>query len=83
MLMPSAHSRDALLSHLRSAGILAVFHYQPLHLSPYGRRLQPAAHCPVTADVSARLVRLPFYTNMEEGDVATVIDAVRGFRVRR
>jgi dTDP-4-amino-4,6-dideoxygalactose transaminase len=82
MLMPSERSRDAFLSHLRSAGILAVFHYQPLHLSPYGRRLQPTADCPVTEDVSARLVRLPFYTNMEDADVATVIEAVRTFTVQ-
>lgn len=83
MLMPSERSRDALLSHLRSAGILAVFHYQPLHLSPFGRRLQPRSDCPVTEDVSARLVRLPFYTNMEDADVATVIETVRGFNVRQ
>jgi dTDP-4-amino-4,6-dideoxygalactose transaminase len=83
MLMPSAHSRDALLSHLRAAGILAVFHYQPLHLSPYGRRLQPVADCPVTESVSERLLRLPFYTNMEDGDVTTVIEAVRSFSVPR
>jgi dTDP-4-amino-4,6-dideoxygalactose transaminase len=81
--MPSERSRDALLSHLRSAGILAFFHYQPLHLSPYGRRLQPVADCPVTEDVSARLVRLPFYTNMEDADVATVIETVRNFTVRQ
>ncbi len=83
ILMPSAHSRDALISHLRAAGILAVFHYQPLHLSPYGRRLQPVADCPVTESVSERLLRLPFYTNMEDGDVTTVIEAVRSFSVAR
>ena len=38
MIMPSAESRDALINHLRAAGILAVFHYQPLHLSPFGRQ---------------------------------------------
>jgi dTDP-4-amino-4,6-dideoxygalactose transaminase len=81
MLMPSAQSRDALICHLRSAGILAVFHYQPLHLSEYGQRLQPVADCPVTEDVSERLIRLPFYTNMDPADTETVIDAVRAFAV--
>jgi dTDP-4-amino-4,6-dideoxygalactose transaminase len=50
MLMPSERSRDALIAHLRASGILAVFHYQPLHASPFGRRLQPVADCPVTED---------------------------------
>jgi dTDP-4-amino-4,6-dideoxygalactose transaminase len=82
MLLPSAESRDALICHLRTAGILAVFHYQPLHLSEFGHRLQPVADCPVTEDVSERLIRLPFYTNMDPADTETVIDAVREFSVR-
>jgi dTDP-4-amino-4,6-dideoxygalactose transaminase len=81
MVMPSAESRDALIAHLRSAGILAVFHYQPLHLSPYGRSIQPAADCPVTEEVSERLVRLPFYTNMDAADTEAVIESVCAFAV--
>jgi len=81
MVMPSAQSRDALISHLRAAGILAVFHYQPLHLSPYGHRIQPNADCPVTEEVSERLVRLPFYTNMDEADTVAVIESVCSFVV--
>jgi dTDP-4-amino-4,6-dideoxygalactose transaminase len=81
MVMPSAQSRDALIKHLRAAGILAVFHYQPLHLSPYGRQLQPHADCPVTETVSDRLIRLPFYTNMDAADTNAVIESVREFQV--
>ena len=79
MVMPSSESRDALITHLRAVGILAVFHYQPLHLSPYGQRLQPDADCPVTELVSDRLIRLPFYTNMEAADIEKVINAVCDF----
>jgi dTDP-4-amino-4,6-dideoxygalactose transaminase len=83
MLLPTAGTRDALIKHLRSDGILAVFHYQPLHLSPFGRRLQPVSDCPVTEDVSARLLRLPFYTNMEPADTEAVIRSVLAFTVAR
>ena len=68
-----------MITHLRAVGILAVFHYQPLHLSPYGQRLQPDADCPVTELVSDRLIRLPFYTNMEAADIEKVINAVCDF----
>jgi dTDP-4-amino-4,6-dideoxygalactose transaminase len=81
MVMPSAQSRDALISHLRAAGILAVFHYQPLHLSPFGHRIEPNADCPVTEEVSERLIRLPFYTNMDEADTEAVVETVCGFAV--
>ena len=83
MVMPSEQSRDALIAHLRAAGILAVFHYQPLHLSPFGRSIQPVSDCPVTEEVSARLVRLPFYTNMDPADTESVIEAVCAFSAER
>jgi dTDP-4-amino-4,6-dideoxygalactose transaminase len=83
MVMPSAQSRDALINHLRAAGILAVFHYQPLHLSPYGLQLQRHADCPMTEVVSDRLIRLPFYTNMEPADTDAVIESVCEFAVQQ
>jgi dTDP-4-amino-4,6-dideoxygalactose transaminase len=80
LLMPSTAERDAFLRHLEQRGILAVFHYQPLHLSPMGRRFggKPGA-CPVTEDVAARLVRLPLYNRLAEAEQGEVIDAVAGF----
>src|SRR5262249_38366611 len=62
ILMPSLEDRQALIGRLRERGILSVFHYAPLHLSEMGRRFggRPG-QCPVTEDVSDRLLRLPFF----------------------
>ena len=80
LLMPDQASRDDLIAHLRARGILAVFHYVPLHASPMGLRLGGrAGECPVADDVSARLVRLPFFTNMTADELHAVIDAVTQF----
>ena len=80
LLLPSREERDALIAHLRERGILAVFHFQPLHRSAMGRRFGgDSAHCPVSEDVSARLVRLPFYNGMSEADQMEVVACVRGF----
>ncbi|MCI0577823.1 MAG: Uma2 family endonuclease, partial [Chloroflexi bacterium] len=38
LLMPSLEARQGLMAHLKERGILAVFHYLPLHLSEMGRR---------------------------------------------
>jgi len=63
ILLPSVEDRQALIGLLRDRGLLSVFHYLPLHLSEMGRRFGGrAGHCPVTASVSDRLVRLPFST---------------------
>ena len=80
LLLPSTRSRDALIETLRQRGILAVFHYLPLHLSEMGQRFggRPG-DCPVTEDVSGRLVRLPFFTGLTDSEQADVVDAVRSF----
>lgn len=80
LLMPSLALRTALIDHLKSRGILSVFHYLSLHLSGMGRRFggEPGA-CPVTEDVSDRLVRLPFYNAMTGAEQVQVIEAILDF----
>lgn len=82
MLLPTLADRQALIAHLRARQIIAVFHYLPLHLSEMGRRLGGNdGDCPVTEDVSDRLVRLPLHNAMSDADVTRVLDAVTEFRV--
>jgi dTDP-4-amino-4,6-dideoxygalactose transaminase len=81
LLLPSLEERQALIAHLRQHGIMAVFHYQPLHLSEMGRRLGGReGDCPVTESISDRLLRLPFYNELAEPDQARVVEAVAKFR---
>jgi dTDP-4-amino-4,6-dideoxygalactose transaminase len=81
LLLPSLAKRQALITHLRERGILSVFHYLPLHLSAMGRQFggQPG-QCPVTEDVSDRLLRLPFYNTLDDASQACVIEGVTGFQ---
>ena len=69
MLLPSAEYRQLLMSHLKARSILSVFHYVPLHLAEAGQRFaaRPAS-CPVTEDISERLLRLPFYNDLSESE---------------
>jgi dTDP-4-amino-4,6-dideoxygalactose transaminase len=81
VIMPSLESRQALITHLRACGILGVFHYLPLHLSPMGLRFGGRqGDCPVTEELSDRLLRLPFFTGMSSSEQTQVIEAVSGFR---
>jgi dTDP-4-amino-4,6-dideoxygalactose transaminase len=82
VLMPSLEARSRLIERLRERGILAVFHFLPLHLSAMGRDLGGReGQCPVTEDVSDRLLRLPLYNALTEAEQAEVIEAVVGFDV--
>lgn len=80
LLLPSLDMRQSLITYLRARGILSVFHYLPLHLSDRGRSFggRPG-QCPVTEEVSDRLLRLPFFYALSESDQGQVIDAIRGF----
>jgi dTDP-4-amino-4,6-dideoxygalactose transaminase len=81
VLMPSLARRQALVRHLAERGILAVFHYQPLHISDMGLRFggRPG-DCPITEDVADRLLRLPFYNDLSPADQETVVDAIHAFQ---
>jgi len=78
LILPTPEARTRLIDHLRSVGILAVFHYLPLHLSEMGSRWGGrVGDCPVTEWASERLVRLPFYTTLAEADQNRVIEEIR------
>ena len=80
LLLPTLAVRQALIQHLQRHHILAVFHYLPLHLSEYGLRYGgKPGDCPVTEDVSDRLLRLPFYNSMTAQDQSRVIEALHQF----
>jgi dTDP-4-amino-4,6-dideoxygalactose transaminase len=78
LLMPSLEQRETLIRHLGEHGISSVFHYLPLHLSEMGRRFggRPG-DCPVTEQVSDRLLRLPFYNGMTQDVIQEVVDTVQ------
>jgi dTDP-4-amino-4,6-dideoxygalactose transaminase len=80
LLMRSFEDRQNFIAHLAACQIHSVFHYVPLHSSPEGTRLGGRAYeCPVTDDVSARLVRLPLYPSLTDEEQARVIESVHRF----
>jgi dTDP-4-amino-4,6-dideoxygalactose transaminase len=73
-ILPDADTRNRVLATLRTDHIHATFHYVPLHSSPGGRRVSARpTECPVTDDVSSRLLRLPFFTGLTDADVDRVV----------
>ena len=74
VLLRDGKSRDGLMSHLKQNGISAVFHYVPLHTSAMGETLgYKEGDFPLTEDLSARLLRLPFYADLTREDQQQVV----------
>ncbi len=76
VLLPDQATRDALLAFLADRGIQAVRHYIPLHESEGGRRFGRWGELHVAEDVSRRLLRLPMFNDLTEGEVARVARTV-------
>jgi dTDP-4-amino-4,6-dideoxygalactose transaminase len=78
LLYPDGRRRDAALASLRARGVMATFHYVPLHSAPHGRSLGAGdVALPVTDRVAATLLRLPLHPLLTEADTERVIAAVR------
>jgi len=78
MILPSLEARTRLIAHLKSRGILSVFHYLPLHLTPMGQKYNyRAGDCRVTEAISDRMLRLPFYNELMPDEQAQVIEAIQ------
>ena len=76
VLLPDRATRDKVLVGMREQGVQATFHYVPLHSSDAGRRFAARQiECPVTDDISGRLLRLPFYNNLTEAEAEQVVNA--------
>jgi dTDP-4-amino-4,6-dideoxygalactose transaminase len=80
LLMPSLEARTEFIARLKEKGVTAVFHYLPLNKSAYALQMAEngwrRTDCPVTEDVSDRIVRLPFYMSMSAEEQGRVIQAV-------
>ncbi len=76
----SLKERMNLTEFLKERGILAVFHYVPLHSSPAGKLYgRTHGNMNFTGRVSDCLLRLPLYYEMTDNDVHSVTEAIIDF----
>lgn len=72
--------RHSFIAAMAAAGVGCSVHFIPLHMQPYWRELNSLAdrRYPVASAEFARVVSLPIFSSMTDGQVSRVIDAVRG-----
>jgi dTDP-4-amino-4,6-dideoxygalactose transaminase len=71
--------RDRYIAHMKANGIVAPFHYVPLHSSPMGRQFHTGSDLPNSDRLGACLVRLPMFFNMTTSQQDEVIQRTREF----
>jgi dTDP-4-amino-4,6-dideoxygalactose transaminase len=77
LLFRDGADRDRAMAALKTQGVMATFHFVPLHTSPMGAQLHAGGALPVTDSVADRLLRLPLHPRLSPEDVERVIEAVR------
>jgi dTDP-4-amino-4,6-dideoxygalactose transaminase len=78
LVATSPEERDRLIAFAKDRAVQLLFHYLPLHESPFGRRFAREP-LPVTESVSRRLVRLPLHNNLSDDDADHVADTILAF----
>jgi dTDP-4-amino-4,6-dideoxygalactose transaminase len=71
--------RQQLINYLTQHGIQAVFHYLPLHLSTFFRNKYTGSTLPEAERYADCLLRLPFFYELTDEQIAAVADAVSAF----
>lgn len=76
--------RTSLIQYLKEKGIMAVFHYVPLHTSPAGKKFGEFHGLDkYTTKESERLLRLPLYYGLQEEQVNYIAEQIKGFYTKR
>jgi dTDP-4-amino-4,6-dideoxygalactose transaminase len=78
-LTRSSSERDLMLKHFKKYGIQAVFHFLPLHSSPYFTDKHDGRSLPNTDNFSRCIVRLPFFYGLTTSEISYVVEKVGEF----
>jgi dTDP-4-amino-4,6-dideoxygalactose transaminase len=79
LVMPSPETRNQLLRYLSKKGVHAVFHYLPLHASPFYANEHGHRPMPNTDMFSSCLLRLPFFVELEQNQQDYIISKLTSF----
>lgn len=81
LIMPSEKISNKFIYHLANNNISSSKHYLPLNLSLMGKKYGGKEDdCPISEDLSLRLVRLPFFTNLNIEDLNKIVEVINIFK---
>ncbi len=79
LLCKDEHTRNSLLSYLKSKEIMAVFHYLPLHLSPFYNKKHDGRILNNSERFSNTIIRLPFFYELKDTEISYIAESIYRF----
>lgn len=78
LLVTEVEKRDKVIAYLKQKGIMAVFHYIPLHQSPAGKLFSRThGELKTTESISKRIFRLPLFVDMNLDMLQIIIETTK------
>jgi dTDP-4-amino-4,6-dideoxygalactose transaminase len=72
--------RDKLIKYLKSQNIIALFHYIPLHASPFYKKNYKKKNIMNNTDlISKRIIRLPIYPSLKKKEIIRIKNIIFNF----
>jgi len=68
--------RQSLIDFLKKNGVSAIFHYLPLHKSPFFRKKHDGRNLPNSERFSRCLLRLPLFADLEMESITHIVDTI-------
>jgi len=70
--------RDPVIKEMEAMGVPSRGYFAPIHLQPYIRQMLGTKEgmLPVTENISKRTIALPFYNNLDDGQIGRVVTAL-------
>jgi dTDP-4-amino-4,6-dideoxygalactose transaminase len=79
IIVETERTRNELLSYLNDNGVFAIFHYLPLHKSPYFASKYQGKELNESDYYGSHLIRLPLYYELTLEEVSKVADLITEF----
>lgn len=79
LMVNNKQTRKTLLEHLNANGIKAIFHYVPLHSSPFFTEGFNSCYLENTEKTSNLIIRLPLFCELEENEQNFIINEIYTF----
>jgi perosamine synthetase len=75
-----AKERDSLMQYLEQKGIMTKVYFMPVHKTYfYQSKLNYRCELPITEEISANILSLPFYPGISKDDIDIVVDNIKKF----
>jgi dTDP-4-amino-4,6-dideoxygalactose transaminase len=79
LLLPNNALRNQLLQYLTDHGCNAVFHYVPLHTSPFGKHNNGALSLLNCERIADTIIRLPLFDSLSTQSVLKIVDTLKNW----